>query len=216
MALTSRQKLKNRDTNTRDFKAFIIATEGADTEQKYFNTFNVSRPFARSRVSVTVLPPIEDRSAPQHVLEQALDFDQEHRLDPRDEIWLVLDVDTWPEHTLAKVCAAATRERFNVAISHPCFEVWFCLHFAACDDATLAQHATGREGAKKLKRLWRRYLPPSATQIEQTVLRPLTDKACQRGRSIDCGDIDAAHPWPSAPGTRVYQLVERILEMLNE
>lgn len=214
MKLTSRQKLRNRDTNTRDAKAFVIATEGAETERKYFEAFNVVRPFERSRVSVKVLPPLNDRSAPQHVLQRLREFVNGQKLDPRDEIWLVIDVDTWEEHTLAKVCAAAKRLRFNVSVSHPCFEVWLCFHFQHCDDEIILQHTLGRDAPQKLKKLWRSHLPKSATQIELTVLRPLATIACQRARNYDHGDIDAAHPWPAAPGTRVYQLVERILKML--
>lgn len=216
MALTSRQKLLDRNANTRDAKIFIIATEGAETEKKYFETFNTTRPFERSRVRVQILPPQQDRSAPQHTLKQLESYLQTQDLDSRDEVWLVLDVDTWPEHTLAKVCATAKRKGFDVAVSHPCFEVWYCLHFAECDYETLSQHAQGRDGAQKLKRLWRGYLPPSATKIELAVLRPKTPDACRRARDIDKGDIDAARPWPPSPGTRIYQLVESILKMLED
>ena len=216
MGLISRQKLLDRDINTRDAMLFVIATEGAATEKDYFEAFNVPRPFSRSRVRVAVIPPLDNRSAPQHVLQHIQDFLKQQKLDARDEVWIVLDVDAWPEHALAKVCAAAKKVGIQVAVSHPCFEVWLCLHFESCGDDDIKKIAVGRDAAQKLKRLWRRHLPRNATQIERTVLHPFTKEACRRARVTDSGDLDAAHPWPAAPGTRVYRLVERIEELLSE
>src|SRR5438309_6870729 len=120
MSLTRRSKLLDRAANRLDAKIFILATEGAETERAYFDAFNPlpeeRRPFEPSPIQVRVLPPLAHRSAPQYVLDRVRTFVRRQRLDPRDEVWLILDVDNWQAHTLAKVCAAAKRSRFNVAI----------------------------------------------------------------------------------------------------
>lgn len=220
MALTRRSKLLDRTTNRLDAKAFVIATEGAETERAYFEAFNpppVHRmPFEPSPIQVKVLPPLAHRSAPQHVLAQVHKFVKKQRLDPRDEIWLGVDVDNWQPRTLAKVCAAATRSRFGVVVSNPCIEVWHCYHFSSCHDADIHQEAHTKEAGQNLKRLWRRHLPPSATRIERTLLRPLARTACERARLADKGDIAPDHPWPAAPGTRLYVLTVKLLDALAE
>lgn len=210
MALIRRQKLLDREVNRRDARLFIIATEDEETEPKYFETFT------SPRVKVEVLASQGGRSSPEFVLQRLAEMTRRYALDAADELWLVLDVDQRQTRTLAQVCAAARRESFQVAISNPCFEVWLCRHFPACTEEEIALAATGRNAGDKLKRLWRRYLPPSATQIERTHLRSQARVACRRARESDDGDISAEHPWPVAPGTRVYELVENLLAALDE
>lgn len=220
MALIRRQTLLPRTTDKRSPQIFIVATEGADTERKYFEAFNpapaTSAPFASLPIFVRVLPPLEHRSAPPHVLKQLRDFVAEVRLDPRDEVWLVMDVDQWEAHTLAKVCGAARRHRFHVAISNPCFEVWLCQHFLSCTDEAIAAATQSRQAGENLKHLWRAHLPPSTTQIERTYLRPQARTACERARASDAGNIGTQQPWPDVGATQVYVLVEKLLAMLEE
>lgn len=223
-SLTSRRALSDRVEASRYAKAFVVATEGAKTETRYFGAFRdpdvlaslgwKRKPFEALPVSVTLLPPFKDRSAPQHVLASIKSFVQGQKLDPRDEVWLVLDVDAWEVSTLFRVCRQAQHMGFSVAISNPCVEVWHCLHFLNCDQATLARESQSSQACQNLKRLWKSYLPPSATRIEAKILLPQTRTACQRAREGDAGDIGAAQPWPDSPSTRIYALVEGILSTL--
>jgi len=84
MRKAQRTKLLDRSYNTRDAQLFIIATEGAKTEESYF------RIFQDSRIKIEVLPTgMANDSAPQHVIDRLNEFSQkydlgENDLDPSD------------------------------------------------------------------------------------------------------------------------------------
>ncbi len=66
-----------------------------------------------------------------------------------DEVWCVVDVDD--HSTLDQAVSAARKGQVNLAVSHPCFELWILYHFetctAACDSdqisRKLRKHITG-------------------------------------------------------------------------
>jgi hypothetical protein len=125
MGRSNRTKLLDRIYNTRDAKLFIIATEGAKTEKRYFEFFQ------DSRIKIEVLPTgSANDSAPQHVIERLNEYSEQYDLGEEDSLWLVLDVDRWGPKNLSIVCRQATQKKYRLAISNPCFEVWLCLHLS--------------------------------------------------------------------------------------
>jgi hypothetical protein len=48
--------------------------------------------------------------------------------DDFDQVWCVFDVDDYPD--IPAAVATARRLGIEVAVSHPCFELWLILHFA--------------------------------------------------------------------------------------
>lgn len=220
MGFIRRQTLIDRQTNTRDAKLFIVATEDTIDALRYFEAFNhiseSRKSFSPSPVRVKSLPPIENRSAPTQLIKAVRDFVRRHRLDPRDEVWLVMDVDHWDRVALADVCRKAKVAGYGVAIANPCFEVWLCLHFAECGDDEITAAAQGRQAGANLKRLWRRYLPQSATDYWRGIIVPQAGEACVRALQGEHGNISETLPWPPAPGSRIHMLVKRILEELQK
>ena len=189
MGLIRRQTLIDRVTNTRDAKIFLVATEDAKDAPHYFEAFNPileqRKPFSPSPVRVHPLPPQKHRSAPTRLIEGVHQFVSQRDFDPRDEIWLVMDVDHWESEALAAVCRKAEAAGYHVAIANPCFEVWLCQHFSACSDTELIAAIQGRKAGDNLKRLWRRYLPPSATNYWRGILIPQARIACDvHGKEI--------------------------------
>lgn len=117
-----------RPAYVRDASLFVIATEGEKTEAQYFSIFN------SERVRVEILPTGPDgRSAPKHVLERLVKFQDQHALEAMDELWLVVDVDRQRPQFLDEVTRDAQAGGYRVAVSHPCFELWLLLHFRDAD-----------------------------------------------------------------------------------
>jgi RloB-like protein len=105
MGKINRKGLIDRQHNVCDARLFIIATEGAVTEQQYFEMFG------SSRIKVKVLPTGSDnQSAPDRVLDRLNSFKEEFDLHEDDMLWLVLDVDRWGDEKLSLVCREAKQK----------------------------------------------------------------------------------------------------------
>lgn len=176
----------------RDASLFVLAVEGRVTEEAYF-----TRTFRSSKVQLEVLPTGEDnRSAPGHVRARLRAWRERYQLhEERDALWLVVDRDGWPVKTLAALAREARQGAYSLAVSNPCFEVWFLLHFTGeleglerCDE--VCARIRGEIGS------YSKSNPP----VER--LRPLLATALARAEDIDAGDR-----WPSGPGSHVCRLV---------
>lgn len=152
-----RTGLVPRPQFVRDARIFVIAVEGEKTEAQYFSLFE------STRIHVEVLPTgPEGRSAPKHVLERLVKFEEQFDLDKEDEKWLVVDVDRQRGQFLEEVTQVAQESGYGLAVSNPCFELWLLLHFQDVDLADtdcgavierLRPHVGGYRKAKsRLKR----------------------------------------------------------------
>jgi hypothetical protein len=196
MALTSRRKrpIDRNISHLRDASLIIIATEGSVTELRYFPIFS------DSRVQVTVIPSEDGRSAPAHVLANLLRFRAEFDLGEGDGLWLALDVDRWPSRQLSEVAQRAQTEQFLLAVSNPCFELWFALHV----DAELPVD-TSCDGLQAfLRATWGGY---NKSNPPLDLLRPGVDAAVTKARTLD---ISPGDRWPQTVGTHVYRIIEQI------
>ncbi|WP_071189335.1 RloB family protein [Trichormus sp. NMC-1] len=201
MAKISRTKLIDRAYNIRDPKLFVIATEGKETEKQYFSMFY------DSRIKIEVLSTGEDnRSAPEYVLERLEEFVNKYDLDEDDSLWLMLDVDRWGAKKLSAICRQARQKRYHVAISNPCFESWLYLHF---DDLSLDDKPC-RILEDKLRAKLGSY---NKSNLDLSLYKEHIEEAIQRARDLD---TNYRHNWPHTPGTRVYKLVEILLEAIQD
>ncbi|MEO7331717.1 MAG: RloB family protein [Minicystis sp.] len=201
-----RTGLVDRRIQHRDATIFVLATEGTETERQYFLGLQARGIIDRSRIHLEVIAtPREDTtSAPKHVLARLADFATRYRLiEGMDELWLVIDVDRWPEQQLSEVAQEASQKRFSLAVSNPCFELWLLLHLRSevaeircCDDCAFALRAT--LGAYNKSRLDMDQFP-----------RALVESALQRAAAVD----DAGERWPTTTGSHVHRLVRRLLEV---
>ena len=196
----NRTKLLDRSYNTRDAQLFIIATEGAKTEKRYFEIFK------DSRIKVEVLPTGEDnKSAPEYVIKRLNEFAQQYDLGEEDTLWLVLDVDRWGAEKLSSICRQAKQKKYRLAISNPCFEVWLCLHLDDLDP----KDTTPKAFKIRLRAIRGSYnssnfdVAPFAEHIQDAIRRAkeLHPKANQN--------------WPPTPGSHVYRVVEMLLKAMR-
>ena len=192
-----RTGLVPRSQFVRDAPIFVIAVEGEKTGAQYFSLFE------NTRVHVQVLPTgSEGLSAPKHVLERLVKFEEQYDLGPEDERWLVADIDRQRGQFLDEVTQVARESGYGLAISNPCFELWLLLHFQEADQADTNCAAvverlrpyTGGHNKAKIN------LEP----YTQATIR----EAIARAKAME-GERDTR--WPAFPGTHVFKVVEKLL-----
>jgi hypothetical protein len=202
--MPKRTTLRKRETGFRDARLVFVATEGQETEPAYFEALKRLFVPEGSRLHVIVLPTIDGRSAPGHLVERLDAAAREYRLgELRDEFWLVGDVDDWKVKTFAAVATLARQKGYELAISNPCFELWLLLHFRA--EVTSATTADACERALR-EALGGSYNKANLRAAPFSVER--VNDAVARAEQLDAAP---AEPWPTAPPvTRVYRLVRSI------
>ena len=107
---------------TRD-KLFIIS-EGEKTEKKYF------RNYRKRGCGLEIKTPNTSRTDPIGLVEFAERQIRKHGLEPEgdDEVWCVFDVDE-NEEKIHDAVEKASEKGIKIALSNPCFEIWYLLHF---------------------------------------------------------------------------------------
>lgn len=117
--------------------------EGARTEPQYLTFW---WRLHREHVALAIDP---FHGGPVQLVEQALAFhkaelaaERKGKGTPVDEVWCVFDVDE--HHDVARAVADALRGGINVAVSHPCIEVWFMWHYRD-QSAYIHRHDAQRE-----------------------------------------------------------------------
>lgn len=134
-------------------RQILVFTEGAKTEPGYL--LDVYRR-NRERVIVTVS---SFHGAPLSLVRAAVRQRRAHELDQRrgrgaayDEYWCMFDVDEHPG--IPEALGLARSHEIRIAVSNPCIELWFLLHFI--DQTALellaACHEAARIRAKNLEK----------------------------------------------------------------
>lgn len=194
--LTSRKPrpLVREQGTLRDARLVIIATEGQVTEKLYFEEFG------DSRVKVKIVPSVDGRSAPQHVLQNLVDYANNYQIGVGDQLWLLVDRDRWEPSSLATVAAECDQRSWGFALSNPSFELWLCLHF----EAEFPPEPTQSD----LEGILREKLG-SFNKSKYDVRLCLEDLegAVARAEALDKTPTSR---WPNTTGTRVYRVVRAI------
>lgn len=119
-------------------KLYVIATEGYRTEYNYFMSLRkqYSTKFNEWNLHVEILrrPEQQDGKSSPHSTEQMLtDFLEDNKniydLKSYDELWLIIDTDTWKPEKLKKLAEKCYQKtHYHLGLSNPCFELWLILH----------------------------------------------------------------------------------------
>ena len=203
---------RRRRTAVRDARLVVIATEGTKTEKQYFDALRVHH--RNSKIHVEILQTTDSKSAPRQVMERLDRFKRRYSLDDHDELWLVIDVDSWEASQLSDVAAKCHQKEFYLAASNPCFELWLLLHIAPWDDYSPDQIEAFFENKRDGKR----------TRLEQELIDlvgeyrksnlktelyiPHVELAMEQAQLLDTKPDDR---WTQTIGTRVYLVVESIM-----
>lgn len=194
MGITSRKKrpLDRGKVDYRDANIFVIATEGSVTEKQYFDIFH------NSRIQILVLPAEEHKSAPEYVLKRLRGYKKDYQLGSGDELWLIVDVDSWKDKKLAAVAKECKTCKFEMGVSNPCFELWLYLHFRDID----SNHALG---SKEMKKYFNAIVNENNGIMEYS--QKSIKEAIHRAKELD----EPNQLWPQQLGTHVYKVVEKII-----
>jgi len=179
-------------------KFFIVATEGEKTEKLYLDEFKPSRDAV---MQVKVLENKQHKTRPKECLERLKSYEAKYQLGPEDELWLMIDRDSWEEAELNEVAAEiAKNPKFHLALSNSCFELWLYLHLA---DNRPFDHRDKLPPA--LAKILGRY-DKADYDVERIVKG--VDEAIARAEKLD---TPPQNPWPKNQGTHVYRLMKKIL-----
>jgi hypothetical protein len=199
-AMPKRPRTFKRPPPTRDRrKVYVVATEGKKTEEIYFEIFN-GDPF-RQNVRVKVLPTGKGDSSPTGVINRLNNYVHQYGLTATDELWLVIDTDSWGEDKLQAIHHECQRKGYSLAVSNPCFELWLVLH-----QQNPRRPPTLKECERELTRLLGAYQKSS---YDTKKLIPNIRRAIEYARSMH---EEPSELWPGRTGTHVYILVEKLIE----
>jgi RloB-like protein len=197
-----------RRSGFRDATLFVIASEGAVTEPRYFNGLKAR--WHNPRIQIEILTRDDPTlSSPEHVLKTLDHFASEYRLREGDQLWLLIDRDShsWKPRTMATVGKECERKAYHLAVSHPCFELWLLLHFEDVPNgspARIQELTENKDGL--LKSAVAKHCASKRDYIDHFL--PHTENAIARAEDLD---KKTRERWPSQLGTRVYRLVTQLM-----
>ncbi len=193
-------------------RKLIIVCEGKRTERGYFEEIRKSLRLPTLKVHVIHADATDPLSIVRAAIEYRQDRKDERAWAKEDTAWAVFDGD---EHRDANpdrwndAIQIAQSKDIRLAVSNPCFELWYLLHYRSHTAEVTRQKAfrllkSHISDYEKAKTLW-----PSP-------LEPFTSEAIQRAKQLASrAAADELQPFPN-PCTNVYELVESLLALDKE
>lgn len=178
-------------------KFIVVATEGRKTERIYLDQF---KPPRDASVQLKVLPNTNDKTRPKEVLLRLKNYAATNYVAREDELWLMIDRDSWAEAELNEVAAEAAKCGFFLALSNPCIEYWFYLHLR--DDKPFNHR---HQLLLEMEKLLGSY---DKGRFDASKLAEATDAAIARAEKLDTKPNE---PWPKQQGTQVHRLIKKLL-----
>lgn len=194
---------KRKLRTSRRRKSFLAFVEGAVTEEAYLL-------YWKRRLREKCLVDIPDfHGTPMSLVEKAVEIkkfeekeDRRGRGKAHDEYWCVFDVDRHP--LLQEAIELARRHGVKTAVSNPCIELWFLLHFqdqtAYLERDEVVRLVKASTGAGK---------GLSAEALDD--LADNFDAARDRAIALDEKHRGDATPSPGNPSSGVWRLVEAMM-----
>ena len=189
--MKNRDSLRRRKSFREPRARFLIVCEGEVTEPTYFKDI---RHRERGIIELEIVPA----GVPKTVVERAVQLKKGSERDARKDENLRYDHVPF----LAEAKEQARANAIEIAVSNPCFELWFLLHFkdqTAHIERHKVQHQCGEHmpGYQKV--------PPCDT------LMPLRDAAIERAIQLD--NWHATRDTVGGnPSTGVYRLIQQITD----
>ena len=201
---------RSRISGVKGAKMIVIASEGSETEPKYFNELK----FLSKNPNVKVFAlEREDhtKSSPEHVIQMLDEFREKYsELEDHDEFWVVVDKDRWDLENAGRLCK---QKGYKMAVSNPSFELWLLLHLKSLDEydsVTLEEFRVNQKVGKNRTRVEKELLDilgeynKSNPKVKEHFC-PHVGDAIKRARKLD----DSGR-WPNDLGSKVYLIAEKI------
>ena len=206
----------DRTSAVRSARLIVVATEDTKATPQYLNDLAIK--YQNTRVQLKVLERDSTASSPQHVLNQLREFVATYQIGADDELWLVSDLDNWDVRMLSAVARECLQSGFRLAISNPAIELWFLLHLIDLSDYDASTLERLRQNTKPSPKATRTALEIEIVskagryrkgRFHSADFLPYIQTAIMNAKALDTNPADR---WPQTLGTRMYQLIESILE----
>ena len=188
-------------------RTIIIVCEGKETEIIYFNGFKMRN----SGVDIVPMhgkctdPKSIVAFAEERMSKWSLDFDE------GDGLWCVFDVDENTNSILKDTFEHAKTKNIQIALSNPCFELWFLLHYKQ-----ITSSITRQEAKSELKEFIRDYEKnKNINHLLKDKLSTAIDNAKKLSK-VHEKDSTSLISRESNPSTQVFKLIEFIHELVEE
>jgi len=197
----SRRRIGRR----RPYKILVIVCEGEATEPIYFNHYRT-----RGK-NLKIETPKTKKTDPVGLAKFARKQIGRYDLDMRsgDQIWCVFDADHNTDSQISAACRVASPQ-IRIALSNPCFELWFLLHFAYTESKI-----SSTDLGLRLKKHLQKY---AKTLDVFNELDPRTDTAIRNAKKLNSYQKNNQILLRSAksnPSTQVFRIVEAIGDMTD-
>ena len=202
----SRESFRRRVPSIEPRACVLLVCEGSKTEPLYFRS--LQRKLKLKPVEIEI---VGQGAAPITVVQRAVALLKARKHEVRrgredfdyDHVWCIIDVEQ--RHKNPSLLPALNQARgngINVALSNPCFEYWFILHFADCGKPLGDQDRVLRELKKRLPNY-------SKAQDVFETLWFRADDAILRAKAMKDSHDRAGKPRIERdPSTDVYAVVE--------
>lgn len=191
-------------------KYFLIVSEGERTEPNYFNYFKNFLP--KHLVETINVHGQGDNTV--NIVRKAISLRDIRKksvlLPDYDEVWAVYDKDDFPANRFNTAVRLAAQNNIESGHSNQSFELWYVLHFQFLQNAL-----NRRDYITTLSKI----LKFKYEKNDLNVIKVLFDKgnvrqAIEWARELEENNTGTT-PANSCPTTRVYVLVERLLEYVK-
>ncbi|MDD6798568.1 MAG: RloB family protein [Clostridia bacterium] len=193
----------------------LIVTEGTDTEPAYFGTIKeiINKQYP-DKIQLNLFGE-GDNTISLFEKAKALAGNNSNIY---KHVWILYDTDDFPAahiDCVLQLCADNSTEEteFHAIWSNQCIELWFLLHFSFMQ-SDIHRTEYWPKLTECLKRIGAGEYAKNRTDM-YCVLRPYMDTAIANAKSLDAINYGKA-PSKAAPGTKVYELVERLRPYLVE
>ncbi len=189
----------------------LIVCEGSKTEPKYFKSIRQHRRLQTLQVKIIdAAGKTDPRSIVQRAIEERQQIKAENGWEKLDQAWAVFDgdehIETDPKNWEQAIQTAA-KQKINLAITNPCFEFWYLLHY---QDA-LSQ-MTAATALKKLKQHVPQY--DKSSPMYPDPLADRTHQAINRAQKIAAQiQRDRLHEYSNLCCSRLPELIETLLRL---
>lgn len=193
----------------------LIVTEGTDTEPAYFGSMkDIINSTYSDRIQLGVYGAGDNTLS----LFQKANQLASSSANGYKHVWIVYDTDDFPADHInktAELCATKSTEEttYHAIWSNQCIELWFLLHFSFMQ-SDLHRNSYWPKLTEILASQGLGGYEKNRTDMYQ-ILFPYMDTAIANALKLD--KINAGKlPSASAPGTKVYELVEKLKPYLIE
>ena len=210
-----REDLFRESNSLEKEKIIVLAFEGNNTEEMYFEEFKNSEIFDEALIFLHLLkrPKTDTNSAPNHVFKKLKkEAKDEYNFKDTDELWMIIDTDRW-KNIPDIISECKKQSNMFVAVSNPCFEFWLLLHIKNITDYTENELDLILKNDKVSSK--KNYIDSKISEIlgsynksnpKPELFLPTIDFAIEQAKKLDKQEYE----YPKDLGSHVYKVVEKL------